>query len=335
MLQQLKGSAIRAAMSSDWIVRLASRGRAKDIAAGLDPQVAAALEYQRLARMPGIETMDPVRARVFTEENLGAAELALEPMRHVVDTTVGEQRLPVRIFEPNGAGNDWFVWLHGGGGVIGSINGSEPICRYMAARTKYTVASVGYRLGPEDKHPAAVDDACAAWEALLDRVPAGARIIIGGDSWGGYLSAHVDRWARQAGVRQPDLQVLVYPAIDLRHPFPSIEQFAEGFLLTKPMIAYFERHYLNETDDLYAISPIAWADDLAGSAPALVVTAGFDPLVDEGDDWARRLKDAGVPVHHLRHDSLIHGFLSLAGVVRAARAAVDQMCQEIVDAPSW
>ena len=126
---------------------------------------------------------------------------------------------------PRGAGADWLVWFHGGGGVIGSIDGSERICRYLAAHTRHTVASVGYRLGPEDKHPAAIDDACAAWEALVARVPSGGRAVAAGDSFGGFLSAHVDHWAREAGVRQPDLQVLVYPITDLRLVSPSIDRY--------------------------------------------------------------------------------------------------------------
>lgn len=334
MLQQLKGSAIRAAISRDWIVKLASRGRAADIANGLDPQVAACLEYERLMKLPRLESMDPVRARAHAESNLGAAEVDPQPMAHIIDTTVGELRTPVRIFEPQGANGNWLVWFHGGGGVIGSINGSEAICRYIAAKTGTTVASIGYRLGPEDKHPAAIDDACAAWEALLDRVPPEGRVLVGGDSFGGFLAAHVDHWTRAAGVRSPDVQVLVYPIIDLRLVSPSIDKFANGFLLTKAMMQYFRGHYLNDTDDPGAASPYIWSD-VAGSAPAIVVTAGFDPLVDEGDAWANRLEAAGVTVRHLRFDSLVHGFLSLAGIVRAAGVAVDTICQEIVDSASW
>jgi acetyl esterase len=332
VLQQLKGSAIRAAISRDWIVKLASRGRAADIANGLDPQVAAVLEYERLMKLPRLESMDPVRARAYSESNLGPADLDHQSMANVTDTTVGEQRTPVRIFEPHGENGDWLVWFHGGGGVIGSISGSEAICRYIAAKTRTTVASVGYRLGPEDKHPAAIDDACAAWESLLDRAPG--RVAVGGDSFGGFLAAHVDHWTRAAGVRPPDLQVLVYPIVDLRLASPSIDKFAEGFLLTKPMMQYFRGHYLNDSDDPEAASPYFWSD-VAGSAPAIVATAGFDPLVDEGDGWAERLEAAGVTVRHLRFDSLVHGFLSLAGIVRTAHAAVDTICQEIVDSASW
>lgn len=321
-------------MKTDWIVSLAGRGRSQGADAVLDRQVAAAVEYQRLAKLPPLESMNPEKARRFSESNLDAAELAAEPMAHVTDTTVGDQRTPVRIFEPMNAGPDWIIWFHGGGGVIGSIAGSERICRYLAAHTGHTVASVGYRLGPEDKHPAAIDDACSAWEVLVDRIPAGGRAVVGGDSFGGFLAAHVDHWSRQAGVRPPDLQALIYPITDLRLVSPSIDKYAEGYLLTKSMMQYFLGHYLNDTDDREAASPHFWSD-VAGSAPALVVTAGFDPLVDEGDAWAARLAEAGVAVHHRRYDSLVHGFLSLAGIVRAAHAAVDDICQEIVASASW
>jgi len=329
VLQQLKGAAIRSAMASDWIVRLAGRARAKDIAAGLDPQVAAVLEYQRVARLPALETMTPIAARRFSADSFEPAELPYEPMLHVIDSTAGDQRTPTRIFVPREAGPDWLVWYHGGGGVIGSIDGSERACRYIAARTGMTIASVGYRLAPEDKHPAAIEDACSAWDALVTRIPAGGRAIVGGDSFGGFLAAHVDRWAREAGIRKPDLQVLFYPLVDLRLVSPSIDRLADGYLLTRSMMEWFRDHYLNASDDPAEASPFFW-DDVSKASPAIIVTAGFDPLVEEGDAWAERLASEGVAVRHLRFGGMIHGFLQLGGVVRAARAAVDAICQEIV-----
>lgn len=317
-------------MKRDWLVRLASRARSQGPDAALDRQVAAALEYQRLARLPRLETMDPVEARAFAESNLEAAELDAEPMAEVIDTTVTHDRIPVRIFVPRDAGKHWLVWYHGGGGVIGSIDGSERVTRYLAHHTKCTVASVGYRLAPEDKHPAAIEDACAAYEALLERMPATGRAAVGGDSFGGFLAAHVERDARLRGIRQPDLQVLVYPVVDLTLTSPSIDRYADGYLLTKAMMHYFRDHYLNSADERETASPWFWAD-LTGSAPAIVVTAGFDPLVDEGDRWAERLAAAGVTVRHRRYDSLVHGFLSLAGIVRVAHSAIDRLCTDIVD----
>lgn len=323
-------TAIRTAMASDWFVRLAGRGRSTGQDRVLDRQVAAALEYARLRRLPPLETMDPVDARAFAEANLGPTEFPPVPMAEVIDTELGHDRIPARIYVPHDAGKNWIVWFHGGGGVIGSIAGADPTVRYLADRTRCTIASVGYRLGPEDKHPAAIDDATEAWEALVARAPAGAKIAVGGDSFGGFLTAHVDRHTRQAGQRRPDLQVMFYPLVDLTLTSPSIERYADGYLLTRSMMHYFRDHYLSPDDDREAGSPWYWPD-VEGSAPAIVVTAGFDPLVDEGNAWANRLAEAGVRVRHHCYESLIHGFLSLAGVVRAAHAAVDEVCAEIVE----
>ena len=321
-------TAIRAAMATPWLVRMASRGRQAGIDRALDRQVAAALEYQRMRRMPALDSMEPARARVWSERSLGVAELDPVPMAEVIDTTV--DHVPVRIFVPHDAGPSWLVWLHGGGGVIGSIEGAEPVTRYLAAHTHCTVASVGYRCGPEARHPAAIEDATAVWQALVDRVPRGGRIAVGGDSFGGYLSVHVDRAARQAGIRQPDLQVLFYPALDHTQASPSIDRYADGYLLTKAMMEWFRENYLSPHDSREDASPWFWPE-LEGTSPTLIATAGFDPLVDEGDGWATRLRETGVTVRHHRYDSLVHGFLSLAGVVRAARAAIDEMCTEIVE----
>jgi acetyl esterase len=331
-VNRLRRVAIRTAMKSDWFVRLASQRRSDGVDATLDRQVAAALEYHRVARLPALESMDPVSARAFAQSNLEPTEVDLEPMAEVIDTTLTHDRIPVRIFVPHDASKNWIVWCHGGGGVIGSIDGSERVTRYLAEHTKCTVASVGYRLAPEDKHPFAIEDACAAWEALLPRIPKGGRAAIGGDSFGGYLAVQVDRETRRRGIRQPDLQVLVYPLVDMTLTSPSIDRYAEGYLLTKSMMTYFRDHYLNNADERQTGSPWFWpAEALEGSAPAIVITAGFDPLVDEGNAWAARLAEAGVTVRHHCHDSLIHGFLSLAGIVRAAKSAIDQICVEIVE----
>jgi acetyl esterase len=322
-------SAVRTAMATDWLVKLVGQGRAAGLDAGLDRQVAAALEFQRLSRLPALDSMDPPRARRFAETGMAALELDPEPMAEVVDTVVAGT-IPVRMFVPPDAGANWIIYLHGGGGVIGSIRASEPITRYLAVRTRCTVASVGYRLGPEDKHPAAIDDAFAAWQVLVSRVPRGASVAVAGDSFGGFLSAHVERRARQHAVRAPDLQVLIYPLLDLTLRSPSIERHAAGYLLTRSMMHWFRNHYLHDHDDREAGSPWFWTD-LAGSAPAIVATAGYDPLVDEGDAWAHRLHEAGATVRHRPYPSLVHGFLSLAGAVRAARLATDELCADIVD----
>jgi acetyl esterase len=311
------------------LVHVLARSRQRGPDRGLDRQVAAVLAGQRLLRLPALESMEPARARTFAETGLSPLEVATVAMAEVTDTTVAGRGgpIPVRIFVPHDAGPSWLVYLHGGGGVIGSIRSSEPVTRLIAAQTRCIVASVEYRLGPEHRHPAAIDDACAAWEALTARVPHG-RVAVGGDSFGGYLSAHVDHHAIASGGRRPDLQVLIYPAVDMTQSSLSIDRLSEGYLLTRSMIQWFRGNYLNPSDDRRAVSPMFWPS-LQGSARAIVATAGYDPLVDEGERYVELLRAAGTEVRHRRYPSLIHGFLSLAGGVAAARAAISELCSDI------
>lgn len=318
-------AAVRAALGQDWFVNLAARKRSTGADAVLDRQLAAAIELARIAKIPKLEDMDPVRGRAFAAEGLSPFDPDPVPMARVIDTQVG--KIPVRIYVPNDAGPDWCVYYHGGGGVIGSIATSDLATRYLAARSRVTFASVEYRVGPEDPHPAAIDDAFAAYESLLARVPSGAHVAVGGDSFGGFLAAWVDHLARERGVRQPDVQLLIYPVVDLTLTSPSIERNGEGYLLTKQLVRWFRSHYLGGQDQK-AASPWFWKD-LRGSAPAIVATAGFDPLVDEGNAWAERLRAAGVAVHHHSYASLIHGFISMTGAVVAAREAVDEICADL------
>lgn len=321
-------------MRSERFVRFVAKKRQTGVDADLDPQIAAVLEYQRLAKLPALESMEPEKARRFAEAQMGVAELPPEPMAHVIDSFAGFERIPVRIFVPKNAGKNWLVWIHGGGGVIGSVDASERHARYLAAKTGCTVASVDYRLGPEDRHPAGIEDACTAFQGIAERVPAGGKLVIGGDSFGGFASVHVDHHARMTGGRRPDLQLLVYPAVDWTMSMPSHVHNADGYLLTKPMMTWFRAHYLHRDDDegRKEVSPWFWPDDeVTGAAPAIVATAQYDPLVDEGDAWASRLRAAGVTVRHHRFVGLVHGFLSLAGIVRSAHAAFDQLCAEVVE----
>ena len=325
MKDRLLRGAARAALA-DPIARLLGRRRQRGVDRELDPQIAAVLELQRLLQLPALDSMEPGPARRFAEEGLSPLDVELVPMAEVIDTQVEGHRstIPVRIYRPHGVGPHWIVYLHGGGGVIGSIRASEPVTRLLAAQTGCTVASVGYRLGPEHRHPAAIDDACAAWNAIVARASRGARIAVAGDSFGGFLSAHVER----AVVRQPDLQVLIYPIVDMTMAAASIDRHADGYLLTRSMMHWFRGHYLHPDDDRHAISPRFWSD-LRGAAPAVVVTAGYDPLVEEGDAHAARLSEFGVPVRHRRYPSLVHGFLSLAGAVRAARKAIEEISGDV------
>jgi acetyl esterase len=315
------------------LARVLARGRRGGVDAELDVQVAAALEGDRLLKLPALDSMDPPAARVFAGDSLSLLDAHLISMAEIIDTSVAGKAgaIPVRIFVPPGVRPDgnapWIVYFHGGGGVIGSIRESEPATRLIAAQSRCIVASVEYRLGPEHKHPAAIDDALAAFTALAARAGK-ARLAVAGDSFGGFLAAHCDHDALVRGARQPDLQVLIYPTTDLSHQVPSIDRLATGYVLTKAMIEWFDRHYMAPSDDRRAASPMFWSQ-LRGSAPALIVTCGYDPLVDEGDRYAERLEAAGNRVILRRYPSLIHGFLSMAGGVSAARVAIDEMCGDI------
>lgn len=311
------------------LAHVVARSRRRGVDADLDPQIAAVLAAERLLRLPPLESMAPERARRHAAAGLAPLEVAPVPMAEIIDTTVAGPAgaIPVRLFVPPDASPHWIVYFHGGGGVIGSIRTAEPVTRLLAAQTRCVVASVEYRLGPEHRHPAAIDDACAAWDALVART-GGGRIAVAGDSFGGFLSAHVDHHAITRGARQPDLQLLIYPVVDMTRSMPSRERFAENYLLTRGVMQFFDECYLSPGEDRKAVSPMFWPD-LRGAAPAVVATAGYDPLVDEGEAYAALLRSAGVTVRHRGYRSLIHGFLSLAGGVTAARAAIDELCADV------
>ncbi len=297
--------------------KLIGRRRQGGADTGLDPQVAAVLELQRRMKLTALETHAPAKARVIAEQGLSLLDVALEPMAEIIETA---GTVPMTIYVPHGASDHWIVYLHGGGGVIGSVKGSDPVTRLIAAQTRCCVASIEYRLGPEHKHPAAIEDAVAAFESIRRR--AKGRVIVAGDSFGGFLATHVARRAK------PDLQVLIYPMTDSTMSKPSLDRHAEGYLLTKPLIQWFRSNYWNDSDDRRAASPLFWTDP--PRVPAIVITAGFDPLVDEGDAYAEALQAAGIQVIHRRYPSLVHGFLSLSGGVKAGRKAIDVMCRDIV-----
>ncbi len=221
-------------------------------------------------------------------------------MTRVIDAFAGVGAR-VRIYVPPDANPHWIVYVHGGGGGVGSIDVSEPLTRYVAAQTCCTVACVDYRLALEDSHPTALADACVAWDTLVGLVPVGGRVAIAGDGIGALIAVHVERYARVTGRRRADLQVLVSPVLDVA-----------------------------TADAAPASSPRFWTD-LTNSSPALVVTTGLDPYADQGDSWAARLRAFGVRVRHERHDALGRDFLSRAAGVHAARAATDLLCADMLD----
>jgi acetyl esterase len=244
------------------------------------------------------------------------------------DRTLGGVR--VRVYRPKDrpAHRGALVFFHGGGHAVGSIDSHDAPCRQVAAQTPCTVISVDYRLAPENPFPAGADDATAAFRGAVAEADAlgidRARIAVGGDSAGGNLAAVVALDTRNDDVR-PCFQMLIYPVVDLTMSFASVETFAEGFFLERETILWFRGHYLRRDEDRKNPRASPWyAESLSGLPPALVVTAGFDPLRDEGDAYARRLSDSGVAVEHRSYGGLFHGFWNTSGVIREARRAFDE-----------
>ena len=221
------------------------------------------------------------------------------------------------------------LYFHGGGWTIGSLEAYDLPCRFFSARTGCALVAVDYRLAPEHKFPAAIDDAVAAYRWLAaEAIGLGidpARIVLAGDAAGGNIAAVAARLLREEA-RPPCLQWLIYPVTDLGMDSPSYASCGKGFLLTRAGMEWARGHYLNdpsEADDARA-SPLR-ANDLSGLPPALIYTAGFDPLRDEGHAYADRLAAAGVKTIHREFESLIHGFVGMRGALQAAARAMDDM----------
>jgi acetyl esterase/lipase len=226
--------------------------------------------------------------------------------------------IALRIYEPAGATVDGpaLVWFHGGGFCIGDLDTTDNTCRWLASSSGMRIVSVDYRLAPEHPYPSPVDDCLAAYLAVVEGKLGGPPrwVAVGGDSAGGNLAAVVCLQARDHGVRPPDFQLLVYPVTDLVNVAESRISNGEGYLLTRRNMEWFESNYVgpDRAGEPYA-SPLL-APSLADLPPAYVVTAGYDPLRDEGTAYADRLREAGVPVHHARYDGQIHGFFGTPGV---------------------
>ena len=238
--------------------------------------------------------------------------------------------LPVRIYIPFGKGPFPVVlYFHGGGWVIGGIESSDGLCRSLANASGCIVVSVDYRLAPEHPFPAAVDDAFYAtlWAAENASSFGGdpSRIAVSGDSAGGNLAAVVAQIARDRGKPAIGFQLLIYPVTDGACDTPSYSENAEGYFLTRDAMQWFWNHYVPKEADRsqpYA-SPLR-ASNLAGLPAALVITAEFDPLRDEGERYAEGMRTAGTPVQLTRYDGMIHGFFAMSAIIDQGRTAIQQ-----------
>ncbi|MDO8912935.1 MAG: alpha/beta hydrolase [Phenylobacterium sp.] len=286
------------------------------------------------ARGPAMTTLSPEEARRASAQGLAALGGSPEPGVRTEPVTIptGADEIPARLYRPEGQdpAAPLMIFAHFGGGVIGDLETCDAFCGILARIARCPVLSVAYRLAPEHRFPAGLEDVLAAYRWGRDNAarfgaPAG-RAAIGGDSMGGNFAAVVAQELKRAGEAQPDLQLLIYPCTDVASETASMTTYADSFPLSRATMDWFMGHYMGPEADPAdpRLSPVR-APDLSGLAPAVVITAGFDPLVDQGEAYAKRLKDAGVPIAYRCYDSLAHGFTAFTGAVPCA----DVACREI------
>jgi acetyl esterase len=301
----------------------------------LHPQAEALLAKMAAAGAPPIEELDAAANRRNHEASAANLNGEAEPVADVKDLTVpgpgGD--VPVRVYTPDAGPGPWplIVYFHGGGWVVGTLGTYDPLCRALANRSGAIVASVGYRVAPENPFPAPLDDCEAATAALagmaaeLGADPA--RVGVAGDSAGGGLVAGVTFRSRSAG-RPLAFQVLIYPALDPSLTEPSAVENATGYYLTTAGMRWYWEQYLAGGADPGdpEVSPLR-QPDLTGLPPALVITAGYDPLRDEGEAYVERLRASGVEAELARFDGMIHGFLRFRAVLDAAEEATAKIAE--------
>ncbi len=287
--------------------------------------------------VPEVSEMSVPQARFFIEKAFTEMVPNPEPMAAVENFTVPGPAgsLPVRLYKPEEGGTPpLVVYFHGGGWVIGSIESHDATCRALAKASGCAVASVGYRLAPESGFPAAPEDCFAATEWLAENGASigvdSSRLAVAGDSAGGNLAAVVSLMARDRGEPRISCQILIYPAVDFVGDYASREENGEGYFLTTADMEWFGGHYLRGESD--AGDPLAsplLASDHSNLPPAIVITAGFDPLRDEGEAYAKKLEEAGVEVKHVLYDTMIHGFASMIGAMDDSRKVAEEIGEEL------
>ncbi|HAA94354.1 MAG: alpha/beta hydrolase [SAR202 cluster bacterium] len=294
----------------------------------LDPQVVAVMEQVAALGLPAPHTVSPAEARANAKKRPRSPgpEVAKVEDRNIPGPDGG---VPVRIYTPEGDGPfPILAWYHGGGWVVGDLESADGVSRSLCAGGQCVVVSVDYRLAPDTKFPGPAEDCWAAttWAvnnaAEINGDPA--RLAVGGDSAGGNLAAAMSLMAADRGGPDIALQLLVYPVADRDFGTVSYTDNAEGYSLTKVTMQYYWDQYI---DAEHATNPYAvpmQANDLAGQPPALVITAEFDPLRDEGEAYAKRLREAGVETTATRYDGMIHGFFNMGAAVDKGRQAVDE-----------
>ena len=298
----------------------------------LDPQARALLDLMIERGVPPTHTLTPAEARRFYLERRGVTQPAPPDVGRVqalaAEGPAGP--VPLRLYEPAGgtAPHPVLVYFHGGGWTIGDLDTHDVLCRQLCVAAGVAVVSVDYRLGPEHRFPAAFDDCLAATRWVRREAAAlgldAARVAVGGDSAGGNLAAGVSIALRDAGEPRPAFQLLIYPGTDMRAVAPSHTTNAQGYLLTADSIAYYRGHYIADPAQWsdWRASPLLAADH-SHLPPALVLTAGFDPLRDEGRQYADALSAAGTKAQYVCFERQIHGFITMGRMIDEANTAVE------------
>jgi acetyl esterase len=311
-----------------------------DRGVALDEQVHVFLNLMEASGQGGIHELELAEARKVYRMSCRVFDRPGPKLESVTDHAISGPHgdIPARVYQPKSArGGDnlpALVYFHGGGFVIGCVDSYDGLCRTIAERTASVVISVDYRLAPEHCFPAPVDECVAAYrwaEQNADTLGIDPkRIAVGGDSAGGNLAAVTCQQLVRDGESLPARQLLIYPSTDNRGGYPSREHFNDGFFLTGEMMHWFSSSYLDGRKDLNddpRVSPILF-DELGKMPPALLVSAGFDPLRDEGETYAERLAEAGVETTVRSFDRLIHGFVTMGGLFDAAEQAVVDICDD-------
>ena len=298
----------------------------------LDPQARQVLDQLAALGLPPNHMVSPQQAR----ENMRNRPRPAGPeVAKVEDRTVTWRvtEVPVRIYTPAGTGPfPILIWCHGGGMVVGDLDTADPTARHLTAQTGCVTVSVDYRLAPETKFPGACDDCYAAAVWASDNAASiqgdASRMAVGGDSAGGNLAAVVAQMARDRAHPNFALQLLVYPMTSLDFETPSYRNNADGYLLTRDSMKWYWEQYLGTDEDAeHAYAVPSTARSFRDLPPALVITAEFDPLRDEGEAYAKKLEAAGVPTTCTRYDGMIHGFFGMTGTVDKSDQAVAEAAE--------
>ena len=298
----------------------------------LDPQAQALMQLMIDKGVPPVHTMTPEEARASYRSRRAFTQPDAPEVFKVEDKLVSANgvSVAVRVYHPHAAPSHstlpGLVYLHGGGWTIGDLDTHDVLCRSLCLQAGIVVVAVDYRMGPEHKFPAAYDDSVAAFNWTVAHAASlgidASRIAIGGDSAGGNLAAAACLGLRGQSV-QPAFQLLIYPATIMWQDTPSYQANGKGYMLTKESIAYYTENYLRNREDAkdWRASP-QLADSHAGLPPAFVMTAGFDPLRDEGLMYADALSKAGVSSQYICFERQIHGFITMGRVMQEANTAV-------------